>query len=211
MGELSGTVSTDYSPQKNDGAYTGVSLGYRGIGDGRTCPLFDGANDLNNIYSAALNTDFNGLEGTIAVWAKVSAAGVWADATLRVIMRLRVDASNEVQIRKTATANQLSWLYVAGGTTDSVASTALGAATDWLHLALTWSDSEDSLKAYANGVQVGLTQTTLGDWTGVLSSTTCHIGAASTTPTNVWDGYLAHAALWTTPLTAAQVAALAVV
>ncbi|MFV1969356.1 MAG: hypothetical protein ACC628_28375, partial [Pirellulaceae bacterium] len=60
MWEASGSISDDLSPQGNDGAYTGVTLGQPGIGDGRTCPLFDGANDYNNIYSAALNTDFDG-------------------------------------------------------------------------------------------------------------------------------------------------------
>ena len=59
--ELSGGVSIDHSGLGHDGAYTGVTLGQAGVpGMGMTSPLFDGANDFNNIYSADLAND-NGL------------------------------------------------------------------------------------------------------------------------------------------------------
>ena len=50
----------DISGNGFDGAYTGVTLGQDGIGDGNTCPLFDGANDFLDFYSAGFSSAFNG-------------------------------------------------------------------------------------------------------------------------------------------------------
>ena len=56
MSEASGTDMIDAVAAHN-GTYTGVTLGQPGIGDGLTCPLFDGAND----YAIANHADFEGL------------------------------------------------------------------------------------------------------------------------------------------------------
>jgi hypothetical protein len=209
MDETSGTVSRDYSGQANNGAYTGVTLGRAGIGDGRSSPLFDGTNDFNNIYSAALNTDFNGAAGTMAVWCKVSGASIWTDTLAHTMFRLRVDANNDVFLRKNTTNNQVQFIYTAGATAETINLTT--SPTDWFHLAITWSATADEVKAYYNGAQTGSTSTVLGVWAGVLASTVCCVGAGSTTPTTGWNGTVAHAALWTTPLTAAQIASLATI
>src|SRR3990167_4218733 len=68
MWEPSGAVSYDLSGQGNNGAYTAVTLAQRGMGDGRTCPLFNGSNSMNNVYSAGLNSDFNNQELTLMLW-----------------------------------------------------------------------------------------------------------------------------------------------
>lgn len=210
MGELSGTVSADFSREYNNGAYTGVTLGEAGIGDGRTCPLFDGANDYNNVYSEALNTDFNNAEITLAVWLKVSGAGVWTDGTNRYAVRIAADANNEIGIFRSSANNRIDLFYGAGGTIDRVNVTDLS-STGWLHFAVTVSVSANELKGYQDGAQVGTTQGTLGTWSGALSSTRCVIGAAITTPTLVWDGTLAHALLYNRVLPAADIAKLALV
>ena len=78
--EASGAVADNIEgTAARDGAYTGVDLGQPGIGDGNTCPWWDGANDYCNIYSTSLRDAFNGAEGTIACWAKVNSAAVWTD------------------------------------------------------------------------------------------------------------------------------------
>src|SRR3990170_3594314 len=110
--EASGAVADNMEgTAARDGAYTGVDLGQPGIGDGNTCPWWDGANDYCNIYSTSLRDAFNGAEGTIAVWAKVNSAAVWADGLYRYVFQLRVDGSNLVIVRKDSTSNRLAWIY----------------------------------------------------------------------------------------------------
>ena len=211
MGEKSGSVSVDESPEGNDGAYTGVTLNNSTGPTGEPVGLWDGANDFNNIYSAALNADFNNAELTVACWVKVVNAGVWTDTTLRYCMLIRADSNNRVVLFRTATNNQLALEYKAGGTAKQVAFTDAGGRTDWLHLAITASVAAGEVKAYLDGAQVGATLGTLGTWVGALNSTRNHIGAGSTTPTLVWSGYLAYGAVWTKALTPAEVSAVATV
>lgn len=211
MSELSGSVATDYSGRGNHGAYTGVTLGQPGIGDGRTCPLFDGTNDFNNIYSAALASDFNASEGSLWGWMKVGAAGVWTDGTIDSLATLVVDGNNRIEIFKTATNNQLQFRYRAGGTSKDVTSTALNGSIAFFHIAITWSVAADQMKAYINGAQVGTTQTGLGTWAGSLAAASTLLGAGGTLPSTPSNGYQAHWGLHTTPLPLADIQKLATV
>jgi concanavalin A-like lectin/glucanase superfamily protein len=207
--EASGTTIVDESGNGRNGTYTGVDLGQTGIGDGRTCPSYDGTNDYGDIYTAGLAGAFNKDEGTLALWLKVSGAGVWTDATSRRALLLQTDTSNRVSILRSSSNNQLVATYTAGGTQKQVLIAT--SSTAWLHLAITWSKANDQAIVYFNGTQSGSTQTGLGTWSGSLNSATTLLGAISKTPTQVWSGFLAHAAVWTTPLSAGQIATLAVV
>lgn len=204
-------ISIDSSKELNNGLYRNVTLGQPGIGDGLTAASYDGTTSFDNIYSAALNADFNNQEGTVAAWAKMSAAGVWTDGTQRSVVRLGADNNNFVIIDRSTTNNELRFRYTAGGTAIAVATTAFGGSLAWLSLACTWSKSGDAFKAYVNGLQVGTTQTGLGVWAGALGATVNNLGAGTTGPATPWSGLLAHAMLWNTPLTAAQALALATV
>lgn len=209
LAEPSGTTIVDESGNGRNGAYTAVTVAQPGIGDGRTSASFDGATSFGNIFSASLQGAFNGAEGTLALWAKVSAAGVWTDATARDLTNLGVSGSNVPRIQKPTTSNQMQCTYIAGGTNKTV---NIGTSTTaWVHFAMTWSKSADQMIAYINGVQSGATQTGLGVFAGSLSATLTTIGAASTVPAAVWSGLLAHVAVWATPLSAGQIATLAVV
>lgn len=209
MAESSGSVALDATGNARNGAYTGVTLGNAGIGDGRTAASFNGSTSFNNIYSVSLAGAFNGQECTMAAWFQVSGAGVWTDATARRIFRLRSDGSNYIELYKSNTNNLLEVDYIAGGTVKAVTSTALGGSVAWIHIAVTITKAGDALKFYLNGIQSGATQTGLGTYVNALAATLCCIGAASTAPITVWSGLLAHAALWSTPLSAAQVLSLA--
>lgn len=190
MNEPSGGTAIDASPEGNDGAYTGVTLGQTGIGDGETCPLFDGANDFNDIYSAGLNTDFDEDAGTIAIWAKVSGAGIWTDNAFHWMSQLRVNATNRIFVFKNDDAGNkaISFRYIAGGTNSAV--NVVTTTTDWFHIAWTWDTVADEMKAYYNGSQTGSTQTGLGNWVGNLVDADTLIGANSETPDLIWDGCL---------------------
>lgn len=209
MDEAAGGVSIDSSPEGNDGAYTAVTLGQPGIGDGRTCPLFDGATSFNNIYSAAFNADFNGAEGTFLGWLRVSGAGIWTDGSSHRLGKISVNAANRIYIAKADEDNRLLFLYSAGGVLKTIG--LLGNSDlDWMMLAVTWSATDDEFKAYKFAVQAGATQNGLGVWVGNLSATETIIGADSTIPAVVWDGRLAHAAVWTKALTQPQLENLSV-
>lgn len=210
---IGSTVVVDESGNGRNGVYKAAGepiLAQTGIGDGRTSALFDGSNDFANVYTAGLSGAFNSAEGTIAIWFKVSAAGVWTDATARRSMFLQVDVNNRIRFEKTTTNNQLAGVYIAGGTTSTVLFTTAGPA-GWTHLALTWSKSADQMKFFVNGTQQGATQSGLGVWAGALSASGVTLGAATTAATQPTAGYLAHAAVWASVLTPTQIATLAVV
>ena len=209
LNELGGTVCGDMSKEGNNGAYGATSLGNALGPDRHICPLFDGSTSYLDIYSAAFNTDWSEAAGSVAGWAKVASAAVWADSTKRRILTLAADANNYVAIDKSATANRLDFFHVAGSTSDSVTdSTTIGASVDWFHVALTWSVADDAIFAYINGAQAG-TATGLGTWSGALASTTAVIGSSSTTAADVWSGWLSNIAVWKVALSASEIARLA--
>ncbi len=207
LAEPSGTVITDVSGNGYNGVYTAVTLGQPGIGDGRTCAKFDGSTSYANAYSVGFAGAFNNQEGTIAVWARIPTAAPWTDATTRRVIFFQVDANNRISFGRTATDGQLALTYAAAGTTNTI-NIATGSTLNWMHLALTWSKSGDAVKAYYNGVQSGATLTGLGIWAGALAATTTNVGSAGQ-PSLVWSGTIQDVAVWSTPLTAAQVAQLA--
>lgn len=203
--EASGTTAKDLSGNGRNGTITGVDLAQTGIGDGRTSGYFDGTNDYINIHSAGLNTAFNGQEGTISLWLKLPSAA-YTDGSSRLAVCFRVDGSNNLDLRKSASNNFITFNYVAGGTTKSVAHAT--SSTLWIHMLMTYSKSGDAMKAYVLGVQSGSTQTGLGTWAGNLSSANTVIGAISTTPSNVTNGWIRDVAVWTTPLAQAAITRL---
>ena len=209
LNELGGTVCGDMSKEGNNGAYGATSLGNALGPDRHICPLFDGSTSYLDIYSAAFNTDFLETAGTIAGWAKVASAAVWADSTVRRVITLAADADNYIAIEKTATANELGFHYSAGTPVlDSVTdSTTIGASVDWFHVAITWDTTADAIYAYVNGTQG--TSATLGTWSGALASTTAVIGSSSTTAADVWSGWLSNIAVWKVALSASEIARLA--
>ncbi len=211
LAEASGATVLDASGNGRNGTYTGVTLGQPGIGDGRSAASFDGVTSFANIFSSSLQSAFNSAEGTMAIWVQFLSAGLWSDGVARQFMQLRVDANNLVTLRRTTTLNQLQDQYIAGATAKNVNITSIGGSVAWNHMAMTWSKSNDQVIAYVNGAQSGATQTALGVWAGSIASTLCLLGASTQTPGNPMSGLLAHAAVWDRPLSAATVAALAVV
>ena len=168
-----------------------MGFGYPGI-HGYHVPYFDGTAGYINIFSTAFANAFNGAEGTILIWPKVYDAGVWTDAVTRWIIHFSVDGNNTIRIYKDA-SNPLTWLYNAGGTALSV--TLAVTPTNFMRLGLTWSKSNNKVRAFYNGVQTSVDKTGLGVWAGALDATKTVIGAYNTTPVSVWYGYLADGVL----------------
>lgn len=200
MDEPSGSVAFDRSGNGRNGAYTGVALGQPGV-DGRTSAGFDGATSYNNVLGASLAAAFNGSEGSIALWAKVSGSGVWSDGVLRRLFHLTVDASNQLSIFKSTANNRVDMVYLAGGVTKTVITTGL-TSLGFIHFGLTWGKSADAVKAYVGGAQSGATQTGLGVWAGV--PTLMIVGAGSLIPANVMSGAEAYGAVFARALSSAE-------
>lgn len=208
--EPSGGVAYDISGNGHDGAYTGVTLGEEGIGDGRTCPFFDGANDYVNIWSAGFRDAFNGQEGSLLAWIKVFNAGVWTDVSTRRTLTLRADTSNQMFCFSRSTADNALLTYYRGGGTVLQRSKASLTELGWMCVGMTWSLSADEMIPYYQGAPEGSALTGLGTWVGNLLSTRTCIGAAITTPGSVWHGWIAHCAVWAgTILSPAAMASLA--
>ena len=169
------------------------------------CLSFDGTNDFVNIYSTALSNAFNPKEGSLTAWVKVSGAGVWTDGTNREVIRLLADNNNFVFIDKDTANNALRFEYGAGGTFSLVNPSGLS-NTGWMHVVLTWSKSNDQVKAYINGAQVGSTVTGLGTWVGSLGTISTAIGAANTSGSVPWSGQIDEVKVFPYALTADQIA-----
>ena len=209
QGEASGSIADNVEgTAARDGAFTGVTLGQTGIGDGQTAPLYDGANDFCNVYSASLNAALNGAVGTIANWMKVSGVGVWTDGALGQAFGLRVSSGTRVYLAKSNGDDDVfAFLRSGFGSELQINFDALK-TVDWFHLGATWDEVADEFILYFNGV-AQQTLTGLGTWSGNLDSALCNIGAASTVPASVMDGFLAHTNVWNAALNAAQMLDLA--
>lgn len=209
--EYSGTVANNIGSgtTTRNGAYNSAVSTWptaEGIGDGNVAPTFDGANDYVNVYSAGLAGAFNGAEGTMMLWVKVSAAGIWSDGNTHQLFDCAVDADNRVCIGKSSSVNKIFFTYAAGGTVEGP--TASVSSLDWINVCWTWSKTGNLCIPYINGV-AGSTATDLGTWSGSLASTLCTIGIRDTaSPLYYWNGKTAHCALWNTVLTPTQVAYL---
>ena len=212
LNETSGTSADNAEgTAARDGTYArnvttmGTSTG---IGDGNTAPVFDGTNDVCDIYSASFNTALNTSTGTAAIWMQAEVAE-WGDATLRRPLYMAVDGDNRIYIQRSS-ANELVVVYEAGNTIISHTVTGFTTA-NWYHVGLTWDTGEDEVIVYQNGSQFSSILTGLGTWVGDLNSSNTTIGATSNGPANAWNGRLAHCATWSTALTAGDILSLATV
>lgn len=206
--EASGTDAICQVNASQNGTHTGVTLGQTGIGDGETCPFYDGANDVTDVYTATLNGVFDPAECTVMIWAKMD-TWAWTDNTQRFWFAFRADGANAIQIDKPANGS-IRWQYKAGGTTKTDTKSGVSEA-GWFHLAITISATADEVKYFYGGSQHGSTDSSLGTWSGALSSTQTCVGAVTNSPTSPFDGYLAHCAVWNFALAPATIADLAVV
>lgn len=207
--ESAGATITDYSGNAYNGSYVASPSLANIAGAGPTmgnAPLFNGTTQLCNLYSVGAAAAFNGLEGTISVWFKVTGAGMWTDGVAKTFLSMRVDGANILFFQKSATSNTVTLNYNAGGGGKTVTITI--SDTGWNNYALTWSRSTGAsgeVKGYLNGTQQGATLTSIGTWVGQPASTGMCLMATTTGGANICGGYPHHYSLYATPLSAANV------
>lgn len=209
--ENSGTTVKDHSGNGRDGTYANVALANTTGPDGEPAVRTYDATTIIDLYSVSLRDAFSGAEGTVAGWAKVSNAVIWVAGVQRHVATLAATVSNDhIFVYKAAAANTFTLVRQAGGVDKLVAITTSTLA--WFHWAITWSIAADEVKVYYNGSQSGATQTTLAAWVNVLDVNWATL-ACDRTPVGAseWPGWLAHIAVWDTPLSATAIADLGTV
>jgi hypothetical protein len=167
---------------------------------------FDGNNDYVDIYSAALNTAFNGAECTIIPFIKIPTAGIWTDGTFRTSVRVRVDGSNFISLDKSNVNNSFRFLAAGGGTTIQSTKGSLTTLSPAMP-AITRSESTDTIRFFWNGIQEGSDFNSIGTWAGNLDPDIVLIGASTKTPTQVWSGLITEVIIHPTrAMTATEIA-----
>lgn len=205
--EASGTTAYCLANTAQNGTHGGVTLGSKGIGDGNICPSWDGSNDYVDVYSTTYRDAFNGAEGSISMWAKVNAAGVWLDGDDRYFLQHYGGATDYIFIRKDSGNNAMTFYYYANSTDESYVHTISTVA--WFHIGMRWSKTSDEVKYYIDGATVGTPDATLGTWGGTLTSTNTCIGANNNSGNTPFHGYLAHVAIFDSALSDGKFAGLA--
>ncbi len=218
LNEESGTVAYDLSPNGYNATSSGLlrsNLQRSFLApDGDKCAQFDGSASYINIYSA-IGSEPTTI-GSISLWVAVPQANLSGTTKMQLIT-MAYDASNLIDITFDTTAYRFNGAYEAGGTLDSVNSSLLynvdggKQQPEWHHLGLTWDAANNRLRFFADGVQQGTTQASLGTWTGAMASTTMVLGSSSTTAADVLTGYLARVGVWSVELTIPEMAELAVI
>lgn len=199
LNERNGIRAYDVNKRIPPGSYLNCALNNTVGPDGVTsAPLFNGASSQANIYQSDLFTYFSPTQASVVVHAKVASSSVWTDATNREILRLLVDGSNWILIRKTTTNNQITGFYNAGAVSKSNAYVTSG-PTGWFAIGLTIDKANDICRLWIDGSPVA-SFTALGTWTG--NPTTQSIGAGGGL---WWSGWLANVALWNMALTGPDV------
>ncbi len=160
-----------------------------------------------DVETAGLKAVFNGKEGALLQVLRMYLAGTWGDGLSHYAVEIKGDANNELAIYKNATDN-IRMLYKANGVaafrdypTSSLAD---------LFMAITWSDSGNVFRAFAQGTQVGA-DLAIDTWSAVAGvMDRAIIGAVSAAPANPFTGYLAPTLLFNEAKTPAEIAMLSV-
>lgn len=203
LSDPSGTTAIDASLLGRDGTYSGTyTLGAEGSGDGLPAVSSTAAHAISLIAAASA---WNGAEGTMAGWFRMSGSGVWTDGTNHYGIYVLADANNYAWVRKSTTNNQITVAHVGGAISKSVSLTLL--TTDWFHIAWAWSATLGQTYLWLNGEPQTPPAAGLGTWAG--TPTTMVIGATNTGGSSAWSGLQAHVGLWSSKLASADVALLA--
>lgn len=205
LNEVAGTAANDVSGNGRHGTYYGATLDYSAGPDAKPAPRFDGINDYVNVFSSGLASSWSGNTGTLMAWLRVLDASVWTDSANRRAVWLDAPTGHSLGLTKTSTANTMQGIRIASATNRNQVTTV--SHTSWFHVAITWSTSADAVRVFYNGVEVGTPTPTIGSW--VNTPATAVIGAATPTPAGLWNGQIAHVALWKAALSSVQIASLA--
>jgi hypothetical protein len=214
LDDLAGVTARDLAAGDGslDGTYLNApDLGEVGIGDGSTSVKFNDpapADQLVNIYSAALNAVFNGDEFTIGTWLRALNAGFWTDGLQYTFFRYYASGANRMYIQKSAGNNEIRVFHRASDNFEIVDNVGQSELT-WVHWMWSVSLAADELKVFKNGIQIGPTVNGMGAWVGALNINNTRYGAATNTVSEM-QGWLAKGILFDRALNDADALAVGV-
>lgn len=202
MDETSGSAMVDASGNGRNGTYTGVDLAHAAGPDGIYVPFFDGINDFASIYSASFDAAFSGDEGSLLAWCKVHSSADYSDSTHHTVFHVGFIGDDHIYFL-IQNNGDLSWCHQTGGATIDIRST--DKPVSWFHAGLTWSLSNQRVRAYLNGAQVSTDQAGQTSMSTYMIESQAMVGAFTNTPFIPWHGWLAHCAVLNREATAAEV------
>ncbi len=150
----------------------------------------DGDNSYIQLPASAIEAaGFDASRFGIAIRAQVTSADIWSDGVGRGLFNLGADASNFIDLRRSAGANSLRARHVGGGTTTQISITASPTALFGLGMTVDIdAGGSGELKAFLDGAQTGATGTSLGTFVNSLVDSLSVVGALSSSAVNVWQG-----------------------
>ncbi len=155
----SGLAAPTIAYDDGDGLFNGT---YNNVSVGSGAGIYNGSSSYIGSFVAGLDTFFDGSAGTLI--SKMNAnSTVFADGIRRDLFQIGVDASNYIGMSKT-TGGGFNAEYSAGGTLKQQALPVVD--DDEYIVGQTWDKSADEFKGYADGIQIGVTGSGLGVWSG---------------------------------------------
>lgn len=202
LDDTSGTTAVSSIEAGQNGTYydeilnsllfvTGVPAAFLGIGNGAV-----------DIDTAAFRSVFNEDEGTAMLWVRSSGGIIWTSGNEHPILYLYIDANNYLYLYKSTTDGQIilnvrtpfghNPTYLDGIDT-----------TEWLCLTAVWSNTNNSVQLYMNGVLVS-SAPLINFMSGTLSVAV--IGSNTVGSGPGWSGEMSHVTIWDEALDYTQVA-----
>lgn len=167
-----GMIVIDSSGNGNDGSRVGMLAEESGKFDFGYMAIAVG----NYLDITSIAGDFDGTEGSLSIWFKASNSSDLSNALMdRYLIWFETGTGEFLKIG--IVSGNLTFEYTAGGVAKIISSVHPALDTNWHNYKLTWSHSGDQLKAYVDGIQFGVTQSSLGVWAASLSN--ARIGGAT--------------------------------
>jgi hypothetical protein len=196
LGEASGTTAADETGTSAGSYQNGVVLGQPGAlaTDVNTAASFDGVNDVVSVPNA---TPLNATSGvTVEAWVKRTKSGAWQNIVAKPGNGANASQNYALWVN---TLNQPVAIF--GNNSTSVAAYAPAIDTNWHHVAATYDNA--TAKVYVDGVlKVSVSSTVQ-----LTANTQPLLIGRTTDNTRIFGGVLDEPAVYTTALSASQIAA----
>lgn len=166
---------------------------------GHSVPLEGGVKYMSTVSAQSLGI---GDSWTIQAWVKVDDSGgyMW-------IAREALGLDNRITCRATSGGDFTFQIWDENGNFIKSYELANGVTVgSWHHLAMTWNGSTNELKPYVNGVDKSSAVTKIEDLTGTMTSTARIFDVGSYTSAGTFLGRASSAAIWSSVLTADEIA-----
>ena len=148
--------------------------------------------------------NFSKSEGTIMFWINLQTAISDMDNNRR-FFEVRTDATNFIALRVDNTADLINFAFAITGSTQNAAENSANtwAINTWHHIAATWSETNNRIRLYVDGVL----QTDTGTWQDVGTLTTDMFVGSDTNSGSVMDAKFDELKIYDEERTAAEISA----